>query len=71
MLRPLPELPADSSCVEALSEAAFWHREMAHHCSMVIAGHRSYDLAVKAYLEAVEKLVTPLGSRKGKEKEGK
>ena len=68
---PLPELPTDSSCVDVLSEAAFWHTEMARHHSMVIAGHRGYDLASKAYPEATEKLVVPLASGKGKEKEGK
>ena len=71
MSRPLPELPADSSRVDALSEAAFWRAEMARHRSMVIAGHRGYDLAAKAYLEAAEKLVAPLASGKGKEREGK
>ena len=71
MSRPLPELPADDSRVDVLSEAAFWRMEMAHHRSMVIAGHRGYDLAAKAYLEAMEKLVAPLIPRKGKEKEGK
>ena len=68
---PLPELPADSSHIEVLSEAAFWCGEMVRHHSMVISSHHSYDLAAKAYLEAVEKLVMPLGSRKGNEKEGK
>ena len=40
MSHPLPELPADSSRIDALSKAAFWHAEMACHRSMVIAGHR-------------------------------
>ena len=71
MLCPLPKLPADSGQVELLSEAAFWRREMARHCSMVVAGHRGYDLAAKAYLEVVEKLVAPLLPGKGKEREGK
>ena len=71
MLRPLPELPADSGRVELLSEAAFWRGEMARHRSMVVAGHRGYDLAAKAYLEVAEKLVAPLPSGKGKEREGK
>ena len=67
---PLPELPTDSSHVGALSEAVFWCGEMACHRSMVIASHRSYNLALKAYLEAAEKLIAPLTSRKGKEKQG-
>ena len=71
MLHPLPELPADSSRIDALSEAAFWRAEMACHRSMVIAGHHGYDLAAKAYLEAVEKLVALLASGQGKEREGK
>ena len=69
MSRPLPELPVDFSHVDMLSEAAFWCVEMAHHHSMVIAGHHGYDLAAKVYLEAAEKLVTPLASGKGKERE--
>ena len=68
---PLPELSADSGQVELLSKATFWHGEMARHHSMVVASHRGYDLAAKAYLEVAEKLVVPLPSGKGKEREGK